>query len=447
MDYSNPETALLQEQASNPILGNPLLLVAILLFLAILPRALRHILSQKDKTALDKMVEQFEDDELEASAKEESYENDTSQEKPASPPKDSSLAYLMENTPTSEETPTKVVKEGIPISHNRETDFSLTSKRKIKLIQQGAPIPLGESKEALIKASAESLKNKKVVQGQKPKPTGLPVSEPENEEPDNNWVEAEIPGLIMDNTPAPEKPESIPTFKASPKVKHPTEVKTSSISPQKEKPRPKVKNIASKSEEKKDTKPKKYLKTKMDSLDLEMEISESKPKTVEIKDAIASHKDRDQKATGQKKAMRTSVKIEKSQKTEPEVTAIAPQREDMETSPEKIKPKPFLLDLKYLEQEALETAEPVTGEELHDDMMDAVLSRLNELQVDLENQLVSIPDELTAIESSINENMRKDRTQSSVPDLEGPINDPSDKKEVSLEELDSFLFTATQRRK
>jgi len=428
MDYSNPETALLQEQASNPILGNPLLLVAILLFLAILPRALRHILSQKDKTALDKMVEQFEDDELEASAKEESYENDTSQEKPASPPKDSSLAYLMENTPTSEETPTKVVKEGIPISHNRETDFSLTSKRKIKLIQQGAPIPLGESKEALIKASAESLKNKKVVQGQKPKPTGLPVSEPENEEPDNNWVEAEIPGLIMDNTPAPEKPESIPTFKASPKVKHPTEVKTSSISPQKEKPRPKVKNIASKSEEKKDTKPKKYLKTKMDSLDLEMEISESKPKTVEIKDAIASHKDRDQKATGQKKAMRTSVKIEKSQKTEPEVTAIAPQREDMETSPEKIKPT-------------------VTGEELHDDMMDAVLSRLNELQVDLENQLVSIPDELTAIESSINESMRKDRTQSSVPDLEGPINDPSDKKEVSLEELDSFLFTATQRRK
>jgi len=43
--------------------------------------------------------------------------------------------------------------------------------------------------------------------------------------------------------------------------------------------------------------------------------------------------------------------------------------------------------------------------------------------------------------------MRKDRSQSSVPDFEGTIDDPSGKKEVSLEELDSFLFTATQRKK
>jgi hypothetical protein len=447
MEYSNPETALLQVQASNPILGNPLLLAAILLFLAILPRALRHILSQKEKTALDRMVERFEDDELETSAKKESDESNTPQEKPATPPKDSSLAYLMEDTPTSEVTPVKVVKEGVPISHNKETDFSLASKKKIKLIKQGSPIPLGESKEALTKASAESLKNKSVAQGQKSKQTGSPVSEPENEEPDNNWVEAEIPGLIMDNAPAPEKPESIPTFKASPKVKHPAEVKTSPIPPTKEKQRPKAKNIAPNSEEIKDTKPKKYVKTKMDSLELQMEISEPKPKTVEIKDAIASHKDRDQKTTGQKKAMVPSVKIGKPQKTEPEVTAVPPQREDMETSPEKIKPKPFLLDLKYLDQEALETADPVAGEKLHDDVMDAVITRLNDLQVDLENQLVSIPGELTAIENSINGSMRKDRTQSSVPDLEGTINDPSDKKEVTLEELDSFLFTATQRRK
>ena len=460
MEYSTPEATLLQAQASNPILGNPLLLAAILLFLAILPRALRHILSQKEKTALDRMVERFEKEESRTYPKEESDESDTPQEKPAHP-KDSTLAYLRKDLPTSEETqgdpslpvkekeetPVKVVKEGVPISHNEETDFSLTPKKKIKLIKQGSPIPLGESKETLTKASAESLKNKSTAQVQKSKQTGSPVSEPENEEPDNNWVEAEIPGLIMDNAPAAEKPKSIPTFKASPKVKHPAEVKTSPIPPQKEKQRPKVKNIAPKSEEIKDSKQKKHVKAKADSLELEMGISESKPKTVEIKGAIASHKDRDQKATGQKKAMATSVKIEKPQKTEPEVTAVPPQREDIETSPEKVKPKPFLLDLKYLDPEALETADPVTGEKLPDDMMDAVITRLNDLQVDLENQLVSIPGELTPIENSIYGSMRKDRTQGSVPDLEGMISDPSDKKEVSLEELDLFLFTATQRKK
>lgn len=462
MEYSNSEIALLQAQASNPILGNPLLLAVILLFLAILPLALRHILSQKEKTALDRMVERFEEEEVRTSAKEEPTESDPHQEKPVSP-KNSSFTYFLEGLPSSqqtqgdestpplpakekEETPVKVVKEGIPISHTEETDFPLTPKKKIKLIKQGSPIPLGESKEALTKASAESLKNKSAAQDQKSKQAGPPVSEPENEESDNNWVEAEIPGLIMDIPPAAEKPKSIPTFKAFPKAKHPAEVETSQKPPQKEKQRPKVKNIAPKSEEIKNSKPKKHVKAKADSPKLEIKILESKPKTVEIKAPIASHKDRDQKATGQKKAKVPSVKIGKAQKTEPEVTAVPPQRQDRETAPERVKPKPFLLDLKYLEPEALETADPVAGEKLPDDMMDAMIARLNDLQVDLENQWVSIPGELTPAEKPINGSMRKDRTQGLVPDLEGTISNPSDKKEVSLEELDSFLFTATQRK-
>jgi hypothetical protein len=75
-----------------------------------------------------------------------------------------------------------------------------------------------------------------------------------------------------------------------------------------------------------------------------------------------------------------------------------------------------------------------------------VIARLNALQVDLENQLVAIPGEPTSSENQVNGNMRKDRVQGSPPDLEGTINEPLDKKEVSLEELDSFLFTSTQRK-
>ena len=207
-----------------------------------------------------------------------------------------------------------------------------------------------------------------------------------------------------------------------------------------------VKNIAPKSEEIKDSQPKKRVKTKADSPELKIEISESKPKLVEIKAPIVSHKDIVKKGAGQKKAKAPSAKAGGTQKTEPELAEVIPQRENLKTSPEKEKPKPFLLDLKYLEQEELETADPVAHKILPADMMDEVIARLNALQVDLENQLVSIPGELTPNENSINGNLRKDRAQDSLPDSEGTINEPSDKKEVSLEELDSFLFTATQRK-
>jgi len=72
-------------------------------------------------------------------------------------------------------------------------------------------------------------------------------------------------------------------------------------------------------------------------------------------------------------------------------------------------------------------------------MVDAVIDRLNSLQTNLENQLV-------ARHNPVNGNMRKNRVQDSLPSSEGTTHDPSDKKEVSLNELDSFLFTATQRK-
>ena len=80
------------------------------------------------------------------------------------------------------------------------------------------------------------------------------------------------------------------------------------------------------------------------------------------------------------------------------------------------KPKPFLLDLKYLDREELETENPVSQEQFPADMMDEVIARLNALQVDLEKQLISIPGELI-----LNEN---------------PSDETSDQKDCLLEELD-----------
>lgn len=448
-------------ESVNPILGNPLLLAAILLFLAILPRALR----QKEKTALDRMVERFEEEELKNTAEEKSDESDPEHEQTAHP-KDPSLAYLLEDLPTSPEMlddgsippfpvqeegpeekdrPVKIVKEGVPISHNEAENASAVPKKKVKLIKQEISITPDRNKAPSKKALPEPLKTKPVPHEQKSKADshGSPLSGHENEEADGNWVEAEIPGLIMDNLPATKESENIPTFKASPKAKHYLETEKSKKSPKREKQGLKVKNIAPKSEEIKDSKSKKHVKAKTDSPELNIEISESKSKPVEIKAPIVSHKDIAKKGAGKKKANAPSAEAGKTQKTEPEVKAIPPQREDTKTSHEKVRPKPFLLDVKYLYQEELETADPVAREKLPGDMMDVVIARLNALQVDLENQLISVSGERTPNETPIHGNMRKDRTQN----LEATISEPSDKKEVSLDELDSFLFTGTQRKK
>jgi len=392
-------------ETANPILGNPLLLAAILLFLAILPRALR----QKEKTALDRAKERFEKEELETAADEESYENDTKHEKPV-PPKDPSVAYLLEDLPTPRETheenevipfpaqeerekQVKIVKEGVPISHNKGKDPPPAPKKKVKLIKQEISIP------------PEPLK------GKKSKPLTKEQKPTWDEESESSWVEAEIPGLIIDSPLAAEIFESIPAFKASPKAKHQSKPEKSHKSPQKEKQGRKVKNIAPKSEEKKDSKkPKKQVQIKPDSPQLEIEISESRPKAVEIKPPVVSHKKIAKKGAGKKKA------------------------------------KPFLLNLKYLDQEESEAIDPVSHDKLPADMVDVVIARLNALQVNLENQLVSLPGELIPRENPINGNIQTDRIQDSLPDLEETINESSDKKEVSLEELSSFLFTATQRK-
>jgi len=455
-------------ESSDLFLANTLLLLAILLFLVILPRALRQILLQKEKSPLNRMVERFEEDELKTTAEGESDKNDTMHEKSV-PPKDRSLAYLMEDLPTSLETPeenrgipfpaqeeerekpVKIVKEGVPISHNEVMDLSPAPKRKVKLIKQEISISPERDKVSSEKALSEPLKNKAPTKDQKSKWGGdshgtPPISDHENEESDGNWVEAEIPGLIMEPPPAAERSESIPTFKASPKAKHQSEAEKSQKPPQKEKQGVKVENLASKTEEEKGSQPKKHLKFKTDSPELEIKFSESEPIAVEIKAPIVSHKNIANKEAGQKKAKAPSSKAGKTQKTEAEVTAVPPQREDAKTSPEKVEPKPFLLDLKYLDQEELETGFTVSNEKFSSDMVDMVIARLNALQVDLESQLISIPGELMPRENPVNKNMRKDRNQDSHPDLKGAINESPDKKEVSLEELDSFLFTVTQRK-
>lgn len=404
-------------ETANPILGNPLLLAAILLFLAILPRALR----QKEKTELDRAIERFEKEESETAADEESDENDTKHGKPV-PPKDPSVAYLMEDLPTPRETheenevipfpaqeerekQVKIVKEGVPISHNKGEDPPPAPKKKVKLIKQEISIPPDENRVSPKKASPEPLK------GKKSKPLTKEQKPTWDEESESSWVEAEIPGLIIDSPLAAEIFESIPAFKASPKAKHQSKPEKSHKSPQKEKQGRKVKNIAPKSEEKKDSKkPKKQVQIKPDSPQLEIEISESRPKAVEIKPPVVSHKKIAKKGAGKKKA------------------------------------KPFLLNLKYLDQEESEAIDPVSHDKLPADMVDVVIARLNALQVNLENQLVSLPGELIPRENPINGNIQTDRIQDSLPDLEETINESSDKKEVSLEELSSFLFTATQRK-
>ena len=110
----------------NPFLENPLLIAAILLFLAILPRALR----QKEKTALDKTVERFEKEELKVAAEEKSDENINLQKKPIAL-KDGSLAYLKGDLPASQKMEEQ---RGIPPFPAQEED------KKVKIVKPGVPI-------------------------------------------------------------------------------------------------------------------------------------------------------------------------------------------------------------------------------------------------------------------------------------------------------------------
>jgi hypothetical protein len=444
---------------TNPILGNPLLIAAILLLLAILPRALR----QNKKTALDKAVERFEKEELKAASEENPDENENRQKKPIAL-KDGSLAYLKKDLPTPQKTgepggfppfPTqedekvKIVKPGVPISHFETADPP--AKKKIKLIKQEfsiAPDPNKVSSKKVFSDPKKDKQSKSPTDDQKSSlsedfPAPPPISD--SEEPKDSWIEAEIPGLTIEPPPE-EKTGDIPIFNAFPKEKYRSEAEKPQESPSKEKQGMDVKNIAPKTEEEKDLKPEKQVTIETDSPKLKVEISESEPKEVEIKGSVPSHKNIAKKESETQKADAPPSKAGKAEKTEAEVTAASPQQDDIKTSPETAKLKPFLLDLRYLDQEELEAENPVSHEKLSADMADVTIARLNALQVDLENQLGSIPGELAPRRIPIDKHMRKDRIQDSLPDLEGTINGLSDKKEVSLEELDSFLFTATQRK-
>jgi hypothetical protein len=409
---------------ANAFLGNTLLLMAILLFLAVLPRALRHILLQKENTRLDRVVGRFEKEELKVVA-----------------------AQFLKNPPLSQkaEDPggippfperedddvieVKVAKEGVPISHNEEADSSPPPRKKSKLIKEGFSIAPGENKLPSKKVSSDPQKSKTPAKDQKPTIDedlyAPPFIEPKKEESEDSWIEAEIPGLTLEPNRATEKSDSIPTFKASPQEKQPPEVEKSQKSPNIEKTGMDVKNIARETEEKKNPDPKKQEKIETSSPELEIEFSESEPNSVKKKVAVDSHKSINKKKDQQEKAKRLPSKA--IRETEAKGSVVSSQSGDISTSPEMAKPKPFLLDLKYLDREELEKENPFSQEQIPADMVDVVIARLNELQVDLEKQLISTPGELI-----LNEN---------------PIDETSDQKDGLLEELDSFLFTANQRKK
>jgi len=193
----------------------------------------------------------------------------------------------------------------------------------------------------------------------------------------------------------------------------------------------KVKSLAPETEEKKSPKPDNKIKPQTDPAELEIDISESEPNAVEKKAGMVSHKSIKRKKGGQEKSKQLPSKVGKNLESEiKELTseAEASLAENLHASPEVAKPKPFLLDLKYLDHEDQETVKATDSQEsLSADMVDRMIARLNDLQDDLEKQLISMPGELIPKENS--------------------ENGSSEQKADLLDELDSFLFTATQRKK
>ncbi len=452
---------------ANLLLGNTLLLLAILLFLAVLPRALR----QQKKSALDRTVERFEkfeQEELKAAGEEKPGQDDPGEEQTVLL-KDRSLDYLKEDmlaalkTQAQEEippfpaqekqdenTPAKTVKEGVAISHNDAAHPPPTSRKKIKLIKQEFSIAPSENRAPLKKApSAPQTEKKNTAPAKDPNSPSdensrtLSIKDHTNEGSDDNWVEAEIPGLIVEPLKEAKGSKSVPTFKASPKAKIRSGAKGSQIPLQKAKQRKQAKNIAPKSEERKGSTSKKPEKINTGSLELEIEISDSKPNAVEKKAPLVSHKSIAKKEAEPSQARASSSEPGEIQKAED--TAVPRQREDKKTSPEKTESKPFLLDLKYLYRDESETESPVARDTIPDEMVERVVARLNALQNELENHLATVPGERAQNEYQVDGNLRKNQTQDSYPDIKETIGKSSGKKEVSLDDLDSFLFTSTQR--
>lgn len=415
-------------EATDPILGNPLFVAALLLFLIILPLALR----QKKKTSLDKIIARMEAEELKEAAKEEAAQEKAGKEKTAEDTDEPSPAVKEPPATPQETSPVlkkekKLVKEGVPISHNEET----------------AGLPIAGS------GSMASSQGKKSSWDED-------FSIASHEDSGNNWVEAEIPGLIIEPFPAEKdsdtepkahgpapaekespdkpKPKEILTFKAAPKSTHKFGEDEFEDLPTEEKRPSKVKDPAEKAVEKKETRPPEP-----------EEIPGLGPKDVEIKATVVSHKDIAEKEAGEEKALAPSAGdestsgIEEPLELEAEIEAIPPESEDRESAPDRPKPKPFFLDLKYLVEDALKAE---SSEKLSPGMVDRIVTRLNELQSQLEHQLVS----QSGKSGPAKRDMRQDRIQDTAPAVAGTMEGLSEKKEVSLDELDGFLFTANRKK-
>ena len=429
-------------ETTDPTLGNPLFvapsllfLIALLLFLIILPLALRQI----KKTALDKIIPRMEAEELKEAAREkagkENTAKDTGQPFPA----------VKEPPATPQEIPPvlkkkkKVVKEGVPISHNEEN---------AGLRKAGS-------------GSTVSSRDKKTSWDDD-------FSMSSNEDSGNNWVEAEIPGLIIEPFPAemdsdtePEAKSPVPAEKkasdkpkpapASPDKPKPKEILTFKAASQSKRKfgedqfedfpsgknlPSKVKDSAPKAVEKKETRPPEP-----------EEIPELEPKDVEIKAIVVSHKDiaekedREEKAPAPSAGDESTSGIEEPLELEAEIEAIPPESEDRESAPDRPKPEPFFLDLKFLVEDELK-AGPEPSKKLSPGMVDRIVARLNELQNHLEHQLVSQPGK----GGPAKRDMHHARIQDAAPEVAGTTEGLSEKKEVSLEELDGFLFTANRKK-
>lgn len=440
-------------EASNPILDNPLFIVAVILFLIFIPLFLR----QKRKSALDMVLDQYEKEETKAAAKE-AAEIDSQQEKSSIPDarpatevkkdKGSIPTFGKEKAADPEGVPAfgesvggipplledkgsipfpdgtlKVVKEGVPISHSDTPDSPSATRKKKKFTSEAVPVSHNEemvpsketsSSDPKKKDSPVKVKGKKWVEDF----YASPKKESDVKESGHNWIEADIPGLIIEPLPeakvsSREKPVK-KSAKEEEKSKAKKKVKELKKSPAEEKGVAKVKNLDARAEEEKTAPTEKPDKNKTKTPD-------SRAKAVENEAIVVSHKDSAEKPA------------------EP----VSPHKAEAKATPGQKRPKPFFLDLKYLIEEGKGLAGPDGLKKLSSEMVDRIVARLSQLQVNLENQLTTrVP---TVLDKS-HEDMRQERIQDSPPGRENPPEELSDKKEVSLEELDSFLFTTSQRK-
>ncbi len=423
-------------ETTGPILENPLFIAALVLFLIILPFALR----QKRKTTLDKIIALMEAEELREATQEEAAKEKAGEHQDApknEPVKSPVLIDKPSPPPSPKEIPPapkkkkKVIKESVPISHNEES---------ASLYKSGS----GSKASSQVKKSSWD----------------EDFSTSSNEESGNTWVEAEIPGLIMEPFPAEKdsvsvtepdskksdpvkkkdpdkpKPKEILTFKAAPKSGHNFGEDEFEDFPSGKNLPSKVKDSAPKAVEKNETR-----------LPKPENIPELGPKDVEIKAIVVSHKEIAEKEDGEDKAPAPSAGdpstsgIEEPLDIEAEIEAIPPESEDWKSPPEQPKPQPFFLDLKYLIEDEMK-AGPESSKKLSPGMVDRIVARLNDLQSHLVHQLVSQSGKGAPAERDI----RHSRIQDAAPVVAGTTELLSKKKEVSLEELDGFLFTANRKK-